>query len=55
MIGPSTVNSVASFVEEMKRYQALGFNHFFVPLPFWSGNLNSILRLMDEFAQQVGM
>jgi len=55
MIGPAYVNSVDTFIEEMKKYQDLGYNSFFAPLPFWSGELNGVLRLMDEFAQKVGM
>ena len=55
MIGPGTVNSVDSFVEEMKKYQGLGYDSFFAPLPFWGRDLNGVLRLMDEFVKKVGM
>ena len=55
MIGPSTVTSVDAFIEEMKKYQDLGYDSFFAPISFWSGELTGVLRLMDEFAQKVGM
>jgi probable F420-dependent oxidoreductase len=55
MIGPASATSVDTFVEEMKKYQGLGYDSFFAPLPFWSGERDGVLRLMDEFARKVGM
>lgn len=55
MIGPSTVSSVQTFVEEMKKYQDLGYDSFFAAVPFWSADLNGALGVMEEFAQKVGL
>jgi probable F420-dependent oxidoreductase len=55
MIGPSTVTSVNGFIEEMKRYQDLGYDSFFAPIPLWAADLNGALGMMEEFTQKVGM
>jgi hypothetical protein len=55
MIGPSTASSVRGFVEEMKRYQDLGYDSFFAPVAFWAADLNGALGVMEEFARTVGM
>jgi probable F420-dependent oxidoreductase len=53
MIGPSTVSSVQSFVEEVKKYQDLGYESFFASIPFWAQDAQVVLAIMDEFARQV--
>lgn len=53
MVGPSTVSSVQSFIEEMKKYQDLGYDSFFASIPFWAKDAQEVLALMDEFAQKV--
>jgi probable F420-dependent oxidoreductase len=55
MIGPSTVSSVQSFAEEIKRYQDRGYDSFFASIPLWSGDLTKVLSLMDEFARTMGI
>jgi probable F420-dependent oxidoreductase len=55
MIGPSTVSSVQTFVEEMKKYQDLGYDSFFASVAFWSRDLNGVLGIMEEFARKVGL
>jgi probable F420-dependent oxidoreductase len=55
IIGPSTTASVQSFIEEIKKYQDLGYDSFFATVPFWSRDLNGVLGIMEEFAQKVGM
>ena len=55
MLSPVYASSVEAFVEEMKKYTGLGYDSFFVPLPSWSGELNGVLGLMEEFAHRVGM
>jgi probable F420-dependent oxidoreductase len=55
MVGPLYATSVAMFVEEMKKYQDLGYSSFVAPLPFWGTDLKGVLGVMEEFAQKVGM
>jgi probable F420-dependent oxidoreductase len=54
-IGPAYIASVDQYVEEMKKYRDLGFETFFAPVAFWSGDLPGVLKTMDEFARKVGM
>lgn len=54
-IGPLYATSVDAFVEETKRYRDLGHDSFIAPIPFWSGERDGVLRLMDEFARKTGM
>lgn len=55
MIGLLRTTSVDEFIEAMKPYQDLGYKSFMVPLPFWGADLQSVLGLMDDFADKVGM
>ena len=55
MIGLLRTTSVDEFIEAMKPYQDLGYESFMVPLPFWGTDLQSVLGLMDDFADKVGM
>lgn len=55
MIGLLRTTSVDEFIEAMKPYQDLGYDSFMVPLPFWGADLQSVLGLMDDFADKVGM
>ena len=55
MIGLLRTTSVDEFIEAMKPYQDLGYDSFMVPLPFWGTDLQSVLGLMDDFADKVGL
>jgi probable F420-dependent oxidoreductase len=56
MPGPTaSARSVDDFVEEIKRYQALGYESFLAPLPLWGMELKGVLALMEDFAQKVSM
>jgi probable F420-dependent oxidoreductase len=55
MIGPSMASSVKSFIEEMKKYRDVGYDSFLASVAFWGGDLNSVLGVMEDFAQKVGM
>ena len=55
MIGLLRTTSVDEFIKAMKPYQDLGYDSFMVPLPFWGTDLQSVLGLMDDFADKVGM
>jgi probable F420-dependent oxidoreductase len=55
MIGPAYVGSVNHLIEEMKKYQDLGFDSFFAPVAFWARDLQGALNVMEDFAQKVGM
>ncbi|HXG21919.1 MAG TPA: hypothetical protein VNN62_22930 [Methylomirabilota bacterium] len=41
-IGPASIGSVDQYVEEMKKYRALGFENFFAPVAFWSRDLPGV-------------
>ena len=49
------VDSVDAYAEEIKRYQALGYDSFFAAIGFWAGDLKGILEVMDAFARKMGM
>lgn len=54
-IGPAYIGSVDQYVEEMKKYQDLGFDTFFAPVGFWGTDLQNTLGVMEEFARKAGM
>jgi hypothetical protein len=49
------VDSVDTYAEEIKKYQALGYDSFFAAIGFWAGDLKGILEVMDAFARKMGM
>ena len=55
MIGTLYADAVDASVADIKRYQALGFDYFFAPLPFWAADLKGMLNVMEDFARKVGM
>lgn len=54
-IGPAYIGSVDQYVEEMKKYQDLGFDTFFAPVGFWGTDLQNTLGVMEEFARKAEM
>lgn len=55
IVSPMYVDSVDTYAEEIKRYQALGYDSFFAAIGFWAGDLKGILEVMDAFARKMGM
>ncbi|MCE2484972.1 MAG: LLM class flavin-dependent oxidoreductase, partial [Desulfurellaceae bacterium] len=55
MISPMYVDSVDAYVEEFKRYSAMGYDSFFATLPFWARGLDGIQQAMDDFARKMNM
>lgn len=54
-IGPAYIGSVDQYIEEMKKYTALGFDTFLAPVGFWGTDLQNTLNVMEEFARKAGM
>ena len=54
-VTPAYVGTVDTFIEEMKKYQDMGYDSFLAPIPLWTDNLRSALGIMEEFAEKTGM
>jgi probable F420-dependent oxidoreductase len=55
MIGPAYCPSLDAYFDEIKKYQALGYDYFLAPVAFWAQGLKGTLELMEQFAQRAKM
>jgi probable F420-dependent oxidoreductase len=55
MIGTLYADSVDSSIADIKKYQALGYDNFIAPVPFWAPDLKGVLSVMEDFARKVKM
>jgi len=55
MIGTLYAPSVDASLTDIRKYQALGYDYFIVPVPFWAQDLKGVLATMEEFARKANM
>ena len=55
MIGPGYAPTMDSFLDQIKRYQDLGYDFFMAPVPYWSKDREHVLDVLEDFAQKIGL